>query len=134
MADITFTGNVGNSELKFTSSGKALLSFSVAESHRKRDEAGQWADDGAPTWWRCTAWERQAEALAEQVTKGARVIVTGQVRSRQYEHDGQTKTSYDVTARQVGIIPKAQGQGQPQGVPEPTNPWGTQPYDGQPPF
>src|SRR5690554_7152393 len=106
MADITLTGNVGSSELRFTQGGKALLSLSVAENHRKRDGNG-WADDGT-TWWRVTVWERQAEALAEHVHKGDRVIVTGTVRSREWEdQEGQKRTAYDVTARHVGVVPKA---------------------------
>ena len=141
MADITLTGFLGaDPELKFTSGGKALANFSVAEGHRKRDASGEWQDDGT-TWWRCTAWERQAEAAAESLRKGSRVVVTGQVRSRQYEHNGQTKTSYDVKVNQVGLIPKGdraqaqQGSGQPQGAAQPMNPWGTpQPDAGDPPF
>lgn len=124
MADISFQGNIGNSELRFTNSGKALLSFSVAENHRKKDGT-QWIDDGT-TWWRVTAWEKQAEALAEHAVKGARVIVTGQVRSREYEKDGEKRTSYDVTARHVGIVPKSDAPRQQQPAQPADDPWSTQ--------
>src|SRR5699024_12102012 len=79
MAEIQISGNVGQSELKFTQGGSAYLRFSVAENHRKKT-GNEWVDDGA-SWWNCTAWDRQAEALAEAVVKGARVVVTGTVRS-----------------------------------------------------
>ena len=41
------------------------------------------------------------------------MLVTGTVKSREWEKDGQTRTSYDVTARHVAVIPKA-GQTAPQ--------------------
>src|SRR5690625_766399 len=104
MADITLTGHTTQPEMRFTSTGKALLSFSVAENHRKRDGNG-WQDDGT-TFGRITAWERQAEMLAEVLEKGTRVLVTGTVRAREWEKDGEKRTSYDVTARHVAVIPK----------------------------
>ena len=129
MADITFTGFLGaDPEIKFTSSGKAVANFSVAESHRRRSGT-EWEDDGT-TWWRVTVWERAAETLAEHLRKGARVIVAGQVRSREFEHNGQQRTSYDVTARHVGIIPKADQQAQPAPA---GDAWGAPGCD-EPPF
>lgn len=136
MADIQITGNVGSIDLRFTPGGKAVASISVAENHRKRD-GNEWVDDGT-TWWRVTAWERQAETLAEHIQKGTRVLVTGTVKSREYEKDGQTRTSYDVTARHVAVIPKAQqGQQQAPAGGQAGDPWGTgqgQPFGDQPPF
>ena len=123
MADITVQGNVGSIDLRFTGTGKAVLSLSVAENHRRKN-GQEWEDDGA-TWWRVTAWERQAETLAEHVQKGDRVLVTGTVRSREYEKDGEKRTSYDVTARHVAVIPKAQqGASAPAGG-QAGAPWGT---------
>lgn len=117
MADITFYGNIGNDiadSLKFTGTGKAVLSISVAEGHRKRDQSGTWQDDGT-TWWRVTVWERQAEALVEVLKKGDRVLVVGQVRSREWDKDGEKRTAYDVTARHVAVIPRGGQPGQQQG-------------------
>src|SRR5690625_3571051 len=135
MAEISFVGNVGSTDLRFTQTGRAVLSISVAEQHRKRD-GNAWVDDGAPTWWRVTAWERQAETLAEHVQKGDRVLVTGTVKSREWEKDGQTHTSYDVTARHVAIIPKA-GQTAPQAPAGGAagDPWAAgQSFGNEPPF
>ena len=124
MADITLTGHTTQPEMRFTSTGKALLSFSVAENHRKRDGNG-WQDDGT-TFWRITAWERQAEMLAEVLEKGTRVLVTGTVRAREWEKDGETRTSYDVTARHVAVIPKTQtAQQQAPAGGQADDPWST---------
>lgn len=134
MGDIQIIGNVGSADMKFTSGGKALLSLSVAENHRKRN-GQEWVDDGT-TWWRVTVWERQAEALVDHVDKGTRVLVTGTVRSRDWEKDGEKRTSYDVTARHVAVIPKA-GQTAPQAPAggQQGDPWGTgQPFPSEAPF
>ena len=128
MADITFTGHIGNDvrdALKFTQSGVAVLSLSVAEGHRKRDQSGTWQDDGT-TWWRVSVWDKQGEALVEALNKGDRVLITGQVRSREWEKDGETRTSYDVKARHVALIPKAgRPQQQVAGGGQPADPWAT---------
>lgn len=110
MADITFAGNLGDTpEIRFTPNGKAVATFNVAENHHRR-QGNDFIEDGT-TWWRVTAWEKQAETLAEYLKKGTRVLVTGTVKSRQWEdRDGQKRTSYDVTARQVAVIPKHAGQ------------------------
>ena len=123
MADITFTGNVGNNELRFTPNGKAVLSLSVAENHRKK-QGQEWVDDGT-TWWRVTAWERQAETLAEHAPKGTRVLVTGTIRSREYDKDGEKRTAYDVTARHVAVIPKVDTRTQAPAGGSAGDPWGT---------
>lgn len=122
MSDITVSGNIGEPTLKFTNSGKAVLEFSLAENHSKKNQQGGWDDDGT-TWRRVSVWEKKAETLAEVLKKGDRVLVTGQERLREYEtKDGGKGQSLELTAREVGIIPRAQqngGQSQQQ--------WGGQP-------
>ena len=128
MADITFTGHLGQDpELRFQPNGKAVLSLSVAESHSRRNPSGGWDDDGT-TWWRVTAWDRQAETLADVLRKGDRVLVVGTVRSRDWEdRDGQKRTSHDVNARTVAVVPKANAGTRPtqQQPPAANDPWAT---------
>jgi len=124
MADITLTGNTAAApELRYTPNGRAVATFSVAENHRRK-VGDDWQDDGT-TWWRITVWGQHAETLAETLDKGQRVLVIGTVRSREWEKDGEQRTSYDVTARHVAVIPKA-----PQASPSPAggaagDPWAT---------
>lgn len=133
MAEISFVGNVGSTDLRFTQTGRAVLSISVAENHRKRD-GNAWVDDGV-TWWRITVWERQAETLAEHVQKGDRVLVTGTVKSRDWEKDGEKRTNYDVTARHVAVIPKAGQTSQAPAGGAAGDPWSTgQPFSDGAPF
>src|SRR5690606_41139887 len=87
-------------------SSDLVATFSVAENHRRR-VGDDWQDDGT-TWWRITVWGQHAETLADTLDKGERVLVIGTVRSREWEKDGEQRTSYDVTARHVAVIPRSE--------------------------
>jgi single-strand DNA-binding protein len=117
MSDTTVVGNIGEPALKFTPSGKAVLEFSLAENHSKKNQQGGWDDDGT-TWRRVSIWDKKAEALAEVLKKGDRVLVTGQERLREWEgKDGTAGKTLELNARDVGVIPRAQQNngGQAQG-------------------
>lgn len=145
MSDITTVGNVGEPSLKFTPNGKPVLEFSLAENHSKKNAQGGWDEDGT-TWRRVTLWDKKAEALAEVLKKGDRVIVTGSERLREFQaKDGTTGKSLEVNARDIGIIPRAaqngtqpaaQAQGGWGNAPANSGGWGSGPTgaDQQVPF
>lgn len=114
MTNITIIGNTtAPAELRFTPQGVAAASFTVAVNERKKTQDG-WADDGA-TFYRVTVWRDYAEAVAEALgDKGMRVVVTGKVRTRDYERrDGGNGISLEVTADDVAIsIPRQRRQPQ----------------------
>ena len=115
MAFTTIVGNVGGVELKFTPQGKAVCEVSVAENHnRKNQQTGQWETEST-TWRRVAFWENQAEAVAEQVQKGDRVIVTGEERLREYERkDGSKGASLEMRGRHIGKVVMPLQNQQPQ--------------------
>ena len=79
MAQISFTGNIAKPDLKFSKAGKAYFTFSVAENHRRKDQAGQWVESGT-TWRRVTFFGNALftpEALAEAAVQGSFVLVEG---------------------------------------------------------
>lgn len=124
MSTITFTGNIGKSQgLKFSNEGKPRLSFSAAETARIKDQSGQWVDGGT-TWFNVTLFGNAAEALDAQIAaqggKG-KVIVTGRMSTREYEHNGEKRESLDVVADSVGLVPRNQQQTQ---QPAQQQPWG----------
>lgn len=110
MATVTVTGNVNNPELRFTPSGDPVLSFSLAENHRKKS-GNEWIDDGT-TWRRVSVW-RDAESLSNVLTKGARVIVVGEERLREYEGKNGKGVTLELNAKWVGIVPARDKQQQP---------------------
>jgi len=128
MSTITFTGNIGKSQgLKFSNDGKPRLSFSAAETARVKDQSGQYVDGGT-TWFNVTLFGYTAEALDAQIAaqggKG-KVIVTGRMSTREYEHNGEKRESLDVVADSVGLVPRGQQQGQQQTQqPAQQQPWG----------
>lgn len=105
MADIQITGVLGrDAELRFTPGGEAVLNLSVADDLRRKN-GNEW-ETVSTTWWRCALWGRQAESLVEHLVKGTRVVVLGQVHERKYEKDGQERSSFDVKARTVAVVPR----------------------------
>jgi single-strand DNA-binding protein len=113
LADIQITGNLGSdSELTFTPNGKAKLEFSVGDTPRRlNQQTNTWEDAGETTWWRVTEWEKKAEALAEHLLKGTKVLVIGTAGVRTYDKkDGSKGWSAEVKPKHIAIVPKAGGQ------------------------
>lgn len=104
LPDITIAGTlVADPELRFTPTGTAVASFTVAANDRRYDPATQeWVDKGA-TFLRCSLWRQAAENLAESLTKGARVLVTGTLRQREWEtREGEKRYAFDVDVTEIG--------------------------------
>jgi single-strand DNA-binding protein len=101
---ITVVGNVTNDpELRFTPSGAAVASFTVASSTRILDKQTNEWKDGDTVFLRCNVWRQYAENVAETLTRGMRVIVTGRLKVRQYEtRDGGKGTSVECEVDDVG--------------------------------
>lgn len=101
---VTVVGNLTDDiTLKFTNTGVALASFTVASAPRTFDrQTNEWRD-GEALFLRCTVWREYAENVAQSLTKGLRVIVQGNLVQRSYETDqGEKRTSYDLQVSEVG--------------------------------
>lgn len=101
---LTVTGNLTTDpELRFTASGDAVANFTVANTPRRFDKAtGEWVDQ-EPVFLRCTLWRAPAEHLAESLTRGARVIVTGRLRSNTWEtREGEKRTTLQLDVDDIG--------------------------------
>ncbi len=98
---ITVVGNATNdAEMRFTAGGVGVAAFNLAVTPRVK-KGDSW-EDGETTFFRCTVWRDMAEPVAETVTKGMRLIVHGRFKTRQYEKDGQTRTSVEIDVDEVG--------------------------------
>jgi single-strand DNA-binding protein len=101
---ITIAGNlVDDPELRFTPAGQPVAKFRVASTPRFRDNAtGEWKD-GDSLFLTCNVWRQAAENVAESLTRGMRVIVSGRLRQRSYEtKEGEKRTVYEVEVDDVG--------------------------------
>lgn len=101
---ITVVGNLtADPDLRFTPSGAAVANFTVASTPRVYDrQSGEWKD-GDALFLRCNIWREAAENVAESLTRGSRVIVTGRLRQRSFEtREGEKRTVYEVEVDEVG--------------------------------
>lgn len=100
---ITIVGNLtADPELRYLSSGIPVASFTVASTPREKNkQTDQW-EDGEAMFVRCSVWREYGENVANSLTKGTRVVVTGRLQVRSYEKDGQKRTSLELQVDEVG--------------------------------
>jgi len=104
---ITVVGNVGKDpELRYTSAGKAVVKFGVADTRGKDD-------DKQTIWHTIVCFDTQAENVAAQATKGSRVIVTGRLTKSSFTgKDGIKKELVEILADEVGLSIKFRASGE----------------------
>ena len=89
-------------ELRFTSSGMAVCEVSLAFNNRKKDASGEWVDDGV-FFVRGTCFKEQAEQVAETLSKGMECVVTGRIKTDQWD-DKTTGQKRSVSALLIDSI------------------------------
>jgi len=102
--NLTMIGNlVSDPELRFTPSGAAVAKFTVASTPRYLDKTTNEWKDGDSLFLQCQIWRQAAENVAESLTKGMRVIVSGRLKQRSYEtKEGEKRTVFEVEVDEVG--------------------------------
>jgi single-strand binding protein len=101
---ITVIGNLtADPELRFTPSGAAVANFTVASTPRMFDrQTNEWKD-GEALFLRCNIWREAAENVAESLTRGSRVIVSGRLKQRSFEtREGEKRTSVELEVDEIG--------------------------------
>jgi len=101
---ITVVGNLtADPELRFTPSGAAVASFTIASTPRTFDRTSNEWKDGEALFLRCNIWREAAENVAESLTRGSRVIVTGRLKQRSFEtREGEKRTVFEVEVDEIG--------------------------------
>ena len=121
---IIIVGNLGRDpEMRYTPDGTPVTHFSVATNRRWTDQEGQQHDE--TTWWRVTAWGRQAEVCNQYLQKGRLVLVEGRLKPDPATggpriwtgNDGVARASFEVTALNVRFL--GGGRGEEAGTPTP---------------
>lgn len=101
---ITVIGNLtADPELRFTPAGAAVANFTVASTPRIFDRNTNEWKDGEALFLRCNIWRDAAENVAESLTRGARVIVSGRLKQRSFEtREGEKRTVVELEVDEVG--------------------------------
>ena len=96
MNNITITGQLGkDSEIRATTSGDSVLSFSVADSQGR---------DKPTIWWNCQLWGKRASSLEQYLVKGQSVTVAGSVSEREWtDKDGVKRKSMDIRVNDIAL-------------------------------
>ena len=100
--NVTVVGNLtADPELRFTASGVAMVNISVADSRRYQDRNGEWQED--TSFFRGTCWRDLAENVAESLTKGARVVISGRLKQRTWEtKEGEKRNVVELDIQDIG--------------------------------
>ena len=113
MSNDNFVQIIGNvtrdPELRFTPTGVAVCSFGIAWTPRRKTDNG-W-EDGESSFFNCSAWRDLGENIAASIAKGNRVVVSGSVRSRDWDdRDGNKRYAFEIVADEMEML----GGGEPQ--------------------
>lgn len=102
---ITVVGNATSEpQLRFTATGAAVASFTLASTARRYDKATNTWRDGDTLYVRVNAWRAMAENTADSLTKGTRVVVTGRLRQTTWTaDDGTARTGLEIDADDIGV-------------------------------
>jgi single-strand DNA-binding protein len=116
---VIIAGNVGRDpEMRYTPSGQAVTSFSVAVNESYTNNSGEKVKK--TFWFRVSAWGKQAEICNQYVKKGQMVLVEGRLSGDQATggprvwtgQDGQPRSSFEITAGTVRFLSSRQeGEG-----------------------
>ena len=104
-------------EVRYTQSGKAVASFSLAVSRY-----GGGAQNDTTDFIPIVAWEKLAEICGNNLTKGRRILVEGRLQIRSYEgNDGQKRRISEVVAQNIEFLEAKSGAPAPMDRPSSTS-------------
>ena len=101
---VILVGNLGQDpEVKYTAGGAAVTTLSLATSDSWKDkETG--TDQERTEWHRVVLWRRLAEIAGEYLKKGSKIYIEGQLQTRKWEQDGQTRYTTEIVARDMQFL------------------------------
>lgn len=114
----TVSGNLGKAaELRYTNTGLAVVTFSVAVNERRKQADGSYQDE--VNWLDCTMFGKRAEALKPYLAKGTKLSLVGHLHKSTYERDGQQRSRVEIIVDEVELMNtrrESQGTQQPPAV------------------
>ena len=110
---VILVGNLGKDpELKYTASGAAVATFSLATTDRFKDKDGNQKTE----WHNIIAWRQLAEICGKYLHKGKQVYIEGRIQYRTYDdRDGNKRYVTEVVADQMQMLGSRGGGGDESG-------------------
>ena len=108
---VMLIGNLGRDpELRYTPSGRPVVTFSLASSRNWVTADGTRRD--STEWFDIVAWGRLAEICKQYLVKGSRVYVEGRLKTREWaDKNGQRQSRVEVVANEMIMLdPRSSGQ------------------------
>ncbi len=114
MANLNKAFLIGNltrdPELRYTPSGLAVTTFTVASNRSYNTPSGEKKDEA--TFIRVVVWGKRAEVCGEYLNKGSSVFIEGRIQSRNWQaQDGTKRTTVEVVANNVQFLGAPRGAG-----------------------
>lgn len=109
MADINFVCISGrltrDAELKQTTNGNQVLTFSIASNERRKNAAGEWEDYA--NYFDCSMFGERAQKLQKYLEKGNKVTVSGKLRHRSWEKEGIKHSRVEVIVNELVFMSRS---------------------------
>jgi single-strand DNA-binding protein len=100
---VVLIGNVGKDpEIRYTTSGVPVVTFSLATSEMWKDKDG--IQQERTDWHNVIAWRKLAEIIQEIVKKGSRLLVEGKIQTRSFEKNGEKRYVTEIVADNVLLL------------------------------
>ena len=101
---VILVGNLGQDpEVKYTAGGAAVTTLSIATSESWKDkDTGE--EQEKTEWHRVVLWRRLAEIAGEYLKKGSKVYIEGQLQTRKWEQEGQTRYTTEIVGRDIQFL------------------------------
>jgi single-strand DNA-binding protein len=107
---VMLIGNLGKDpEVRYTTSGAAVASFSVATTEKFKNKSGEWEEK--TEWHNVTLWARLAEIAGEYLSKGKTVYIEGRLQTRKWQDkEGKDRYTTEIVGEKMQML-SAKGDG-----------------------
>lgn len=112
---VILIGNLGKDpEIRYTQSGTAVCTFSLATSERRK-QGEEWVDH--TEWHNIVAWARHAELCNQYLQKGSTVYIEGRIQNRKWQDkDGNNRYTTEIVVNDIQFLNRIKGQGGESGA------------------
>ena len=106
---VLLIANLGKDpEVRYTASGTAVASFSLATSEKFKNKGGEWEE--RTEWHNVILWGRLAEIAGEYLSKGKTVYIEGRLQTRKWQDkDGKDRFTTEIVGEKMQMLSRKEG-------------------------